>query len=98
MNAKLFRCLVLFCCTAAAGLVAIGTYRYVAQREWITQINTVESTAGFVEFRTPEATSNALYIAGLFLALGGCFWLKAVRVDASETRGSAEESSLSDEN
>ena len=100
MNAKLFRCLVLFCCTAAAGLVAFGTYRYVTQRNWIAQINSPENTMPFgtVELRAPEATSNALYIAGLFLALGGCFWLKASKEGFGTDGEAARDSSLSDEN
>ena len=99
MNAKLFRCFVIFCCTAAAGLVAFGTYRYWAQKTWIEQINSPENiaTAGAVEFRAPESTSNAMYVGGLFLALGGCFWLKASRHDALEERARVS-GSLSDEN
>ncbi len=99
MNAKLFRCLVLFCCTTAAGLVAFGTYRYWAQRNWIEQINSPENVviAGAVEFQSPESTSNAMYVAGLFLALGGCFWLKASRHDALEERGQVSET-FGDEN
>ena len=99
MNAKLFRCLVLFCCTAAAGLVAFGTYRYWSQRNWIEQINSSENvaTVGLVEFKAPESTSNAMYVAGLFLALGGCFWLKASRHVALEDRGGVSDS-ISDEN
>ena len=99
MNSKLFRCLVLFCCTAAAGLVAFGTYRYWTQRNWVEQINSPENiaTAGAVEFQAPESTSNAMYVAGLFLALGGCFWLKASKEDALESRGDVDES-ISDEN
>jgi hypothetical protein len=100
MNAKIFRCLVLFCCTAAAGLVTFGTYHYIAQRNWIAQINSPENMTaiGAVQFRAPEATSNALYIAGLFLALGGCFWLKASRASSAMDGDATEESSLSDEN
>ena len=53
MNAKIFRCLVLFCCTAAAGLVAFGTYHYVVQRNWIAEINTPASVTpvGADQFR-----------------------------------------------
>jgi hypothetical protein len=100
MNAKTFRCLVLFCCTAAAGLVTIGTCRYVAQKSFVDAVNTREHIAQFgsVQFRAPEVTSSSFYIAGLFLALGGCFWLKAAREEAisSDSRETVDDSSLSE--
>ena len=100
MNAKTFRSLVLFCCTAAAGLVTVGTYRYLAQKNFVDAVNTPEHVAQFgsVQFRAPEVTSSSFYIAGLFLALGGCFWLKAAREQALsfDSRETVDDSSLSD--
>ena len=101
MNAKLFRNLVLFCCTAAAGLVAAAAYCYVAQLQWVAQMNTPENVAlsGAVVFRAPEITLNALYIAGLFLAVGGCFSLKAAQAAALPKFGDEVEGpASSDEN
>jgi hypothetical protein len=100
MNAKLFRNLVLFCCTAAAGLVAAAVYCYIAQARWVDQMNSPENVAmsGAVVFRVPEITLNALYIAGLFLALGGCFSLKAAQAASlSNSCGEAEDASPTDD-
>ena len=99
MNANLFRNLVLFCCTAAAGLVAAGIYCYVAQVRWIELVNTPANVAssGAVEFRTPDVTLNAFYIAGLFLALGGCFSMKAAQEKAALMNPSNETPSPTDE-
>jgi hypothetical protein len=100
MNAKSFRRLVLFCCTAAAGFVAAGVYCYVGALRVVEQSNTPENIArfGVAEFRAPEITSNAFYIAGLFLALGGCFWLKACRAEPSDVAAQIDEPSIGDEN
>lgn len=90
MTAKTFRNLIIFCCTASAVLLGMGIASYVGQKQWVEQVNTPENVAllGAVEFRPPVFVSNALYVAGLFLALGGCLALKA---DASEreTQGRA---------
>lgn len=102
MNAKTFRCLVLFCCTAAAGLVAAGVYFYAAQWTWVKEMNSAASLAqlGAMEFKAPERTSNAFYIAGLFLALGGCFYLKGCQEKSARgfATDSMDEPSIGDEN
>ena len=103
MNSRHYRTLVLFCCTAAACLVAAGTYRYLAERNWAQQIDTPENVAAFgsVGLRAPEFTSNAFYVAGLFLALGGCLWLKAGQAAAplpGRDEQPDEEPTVGDEN
>ena len=70
MTSKHLRILSLFCCVAAIVVAALGLYGFQLRAEWFAQLGGVEASA-------PEFTTRALYIAGLLMALRGCFHLKA---------------------
>ena len=79
MTTHQFRILCYFCCVMSAVLVGSAVVQYIAQKQWVQQVNTPERVAisGEIEFRAPVAMSNAMGVSGLFLALGACFWMKA---------------------
>lgn len=91
-----FRKLCTFCCIISILLIGSAAFRYEAQHRWVEQMNTPENVAQFgaVQFRAPLAVSNTLLIAGLFMALAGCFWLKAAKVRPAEVRSAP----IADEN
>jgi TRAP-type C4-dicarboxylate transport system permease small subunit len=79
MSARTLRILSNLCCVPASLLVTVGTYYYVTGRMAVEAVNTAANVAslGAIHFKAPIVTSNAFYIAGLFLALAACLDMKA---------------------